>query len=164
VTRISLWLQARSDRERRLLGSTLAVGVLILTAQLGTAIIGDLTRARARVDAQERDLVMVRRLGHELARRRATAAPATGAPLVTRLEAVAAPVIGRERIASMTPMVGARDGVALRLVGTSLGEAVQILYDIEAHGDRIEKLDMVKHPDDPSRFDVTLEITSDAAS
>jgi hypothetical protein len=48
------------------------------------------------------------------------------------------------------------------LVGASLGDTVRILYDVEHGGDRVDRLDLVKHPDDPTRFDVTLEIAGGA--
>jgi type II secretory pathway component PulM len=156
------WWRGRSDRERRLLGLALLATALATVAQLGVAVAHDLARARARLAAQEHDLTAVRRLARELAQHHTAIVVNDDTPLVTRLEAAAAGVIGRERIASMTPMVGARDGVALRLVGTSLGEAVQVLYGIERGGNRVEKLDLVKHPDDPSRFDVTLEVAGAA--
>jgi len=152
------WWQARSDRERRLLGMALVAGAVVVAAQAGIALVHDLARTRARVEAQERDLTSVRRLARALEQQRATAVTGDDTPLVTRLEAAAAGVIGRERIASMTPMVGTGDGVALRLVDTSLGETVQVLYGIERGGNRVDKLDLVKHPDDPGRFDVTLEV------
>jgi hypothetical protein len=156
--RLVAWWQTRSAREQRLLGMALLAGGLALGLQLAITVGRDLAQTRARIAAQEHDLAAVQRLARELAQQRASSAASDDTPLVTRLEAAAAGVIGRERIASMTPMVGARDGVALRLVGTSLGETVQVLYGIEGGGNHVEKLDLVKHPDDPSRFDVTLEI------
>ncbi|HXH05292.1 MAG TPA: hypothetical protein VNI83_01760, partial [Vicinamibacterales bacterium] len=112
----------------------------------------------ARLAAYERDLAAVRRLAAELARHRTVAAAGDDRPLVTRIEAAAADVVGHERIASMTPLVGADEGVSLRLVGASLGDVVRLLHAVEHAGDRVDTLDMVKHPDDPTRFDVTLEI------
>lgn len=161
--RLFTWWQARSAREQRLLGMALAASSVAVAVQLGLMVTRDLAQARARIEAQQRDLVAVRRLAREVTQDRAAAAAGDDTPLVSRLEAAAAGVIGRERIASMTPMVGARDGVALRLVGTSLGETVQVLYDIERGGNRVEKLDLVKHPDDPERFDVTLEVATAGA-
>jgi hypothetical protein len=138
----------------------LVAGGVVVAAQAGLALARDLAGARARIEAQERDLASVRRLARALEQQRATAVTGDDTPLVTRLEAAAAGVIGRERIASMTPMVGAGAGVALRLVDTSLGETVQVLHGIERGGTRIDKLDLVKHPDEPSRFDVTLEVAA----
>jgi hypothetical protein len=158
------WLQGRSERERRLLGLATGASVLAVALQLGTLVVRDLTAARSRVETAEHDLATVRRLARELGTRRPASDAAHDTPLVTRLEATASTVIGRERIASMTPTLGGSEGVALRLVGTSLAEAVQVLHGIEAAGDRVDRFDMVKHPDDPGRFDLTLEITADGAS
>ena len=131
---------------------------------MGTAVVQDLAATESRLASQERDLAAVRRLARELAQQRAAAASGDERPLVTRIEATASAVVGHERIASMTPVVGDRDGVALRLVGASLGEVVRVLYGVEQAGDRVDTLDLVKHPDDPSRFDVTLEIARGAGS
>jgi hypothetical protein len=163
TARLRTWWRGRSPREQHLLGMALAASGVAVAVQLGLTVTHDLAEARARIDAEQRDLASVRRLAREVAQDRASAAASDDTPLVSRLEAAAAGVIGRERIASMTPMVGARDGVALRLVGTSLGETVQVLYDIERGGNRVEKLDLVKHPDDPGRFDVTLEVATGEA-
>jgi hypothetical protein len=137
---------------------------IVLTLRIGTGVMQELAATRTRIESQERDLVTVRRLGRELVQHRAAAAGADERPLVTRIEATASSVVGHERIASMTPMVGGGDGVALRLVGASLGEVVRVLYGVEQAGDRIDTVDLVKHPDDPSRFDVTLEIARGGTS
>ena len=164
TARLFSWLQSRSERERRLLGLAAGASVVAVVLQLGTTVARDLADTRTRIEALERDLTAVRRLARELAGRRRSAGAAPTAPLVTRLEATASTVVGRERIASMTQTLGASEGVALRLVGTSLAEAVHVLHGIEAGGDHVELLDMVKHPDDPGRFDLTLEIAADEAS
>jgi hypothetical protein len=164
TARLSAWWETRSTRERNLLRVAAAAGALVLALRMGTAVVQDLAATESRLASQERDLAAVRRLARELAQQRAAAASGDERPLVTRIEATASAVVGHERIASMTPVVGDRDGVALRLVGASLGEVVRVLYGVEQAGDRVDALDLVKHPDDPSRFDVTLEIARGAGS
>jgi hypothetical protein len=159
---LASWVRGRSARERRLLAVAAGAGALVLATQLGAVVAGDLADARLRVQAAERDLAAVRRLVRELGASHGAPRPAPDAPLVSRLEAAASSVVGRERIASMTPTLGRPEGVALRLVGTTLAEAVQLLYDVEASGDRVTRLEMVKHPDYPGRFDLTLEIATAA--
>jgi hypothetical protein len=106
----------------------------------------------------------VRRLARALEQGRRIAATADGSPLVTRLETAALRVVGRERLASMTPVAGAPDTVALRLVGTSLEETVRVLHEVEDGDAQVQKLELIKHPDDPARFDVLLEIAGNGAS
>jgi hypothetical protein len=163
-TRLRTWWEARSSREHTLLRLAATACALALAFSIGTGVMQNLAATRARIESQERDLTAVRRLARELVQRRTTAARADDRPLVTRIEATASSVVGHERIASMTPMVGAEEGVALRLVGASLGEVVRVLYGVEQAGDRIDTVDLVKHPDDPSRFDVTLEIARGGTS
>jgi len=158
TARLSTWWSARSAREQRLLRLAVAACGVVAALHLGATIAGSLAQARARLEVQQRDLASVRRLARELAQHHLVVAVQDERPLVTRIEATATAVVGHERIASMTPLVGAADGVALRLVGASLGDTVRILYDVEHGGDRVDRLDLVKHPDDPTRFDVTLEI------
>jgi len=164
TARLTAWWETRSTRERNLLRVAAAACALVLALRMGTAVVQDLAATESRLASQERDLAAVRRLARELAQQRAAAASGDERPLVTRIEATASAVVGHERIASMTPVVGDRDGVALRLVGASLGEVVRVLYGVEQAGDRVDTLDLVKHPDDPSRFDVTLEIARGAGS
>ena len=164
TARLAAWWEARSARERTLLRLAGAACALVLALRIGTGVVRDLAATRARIESQEHDLATVRRLARELVERRTAAASTDDRPLVTRIEATASSVVGHERIASMTPMVGADEGVALRLVGASLGEVVRVLYGVEQAGDRIDTVDLVKHPDDPSRFDVTLEIARGGTS
>jgi hypothetical protein len=152
------WWHGRSAREQRFVRVAVAAATLVVAVRAGQAIAGDLAAARARIRAQEEDLAVVRRLAGELLRAERAAADAGATPLVTRIEAAASAVVARDRIASMTPLLGPAEGVAVRLVGTSLGEAVRILHGIESDGGQVTKLDVVKHPDDPGRFDVVLEV------
>jgi len=158
TVRLREWLAERSARERRMIALAAGATALWTVVQLGAAGARDLGAARERVDARRRELATVHQLARELERSRRLAAAPGAEPLVTRLEAAASSVVGRERIASMTPLAGEADAVALRLVGATLGEAVRLLHEVEAGGGHVEKLDMVKHPDDSGRFDLLLEV------
>jgi hypothetical protein len=162
--RFDRWWSTRSAREQRLLGGAALALALAAAVHLGSGVARDLAATRARIEAQERDLVTVRRLARALLQQRAVAPAGDDTPLVSRVEAAASEVVGRERIASMTPLVGPTDGVALRLVSASLGETVRVLHEIERGGIRVDTLDLVKHPDDPARFDVSLEIAGGGGS
>ena len=164
TSRMGAWWEERSARERTLLRAAAAISAAVVAFRAGTMVMGDLAATESRIESQERDLAAVRRLARELVQHRAAAADSDERPLVTRIEATASSVVGHERIASMTPLVGADDGVALRLVSASLGEVVRVLYGVEQAGDRVDTVDLVKHPDDPSRFDVTLEIARGGSS
>jgi hypothetical protein len=168
VTRLAAWLAGRSARERTLVvaaGATLALGLM---ASGGLALRDDLAALRARVAAHERDLAAVRRAAAALRRGGPLAgSDAADAPaLFARLEAAASDVVGRERIASMTPAAGAvEDGlaeerVALAVRGASLADAVRLLHRLETADPplRVARLELRKHPDDPAHFDATVEV------
>jgi hypothetical protein len=161
---IAGWLGERSERERRFLTVAAAGTALMAALQGGAMLSRGVADARARVDSQRRELATVRRLARALEQGRRIAATADGSPLVTRLETAALRVVGRERLASMTPVAGAPDTVALRLVGTSLEETVRVLHEVEDGDAQVQKLELIKHPDDPARFDVLLEIAGNGAS
>lgn len=168
---LAAWLVARRDalsaRERALL-ATVAACTVGLSLLLGVrAALDDLGMLRARVAGLQRELVQVRRLAARVRRDGVPLAPASNAPsLVTRLEAAAADAVGRERIASMTPggapgAVGEReDRMALRVVGASLPEVVHLLHALEGEPPAlvVTRLELRKHPDDPTRFDATVEV------
>lgn len=161
---ITAWLGERSERERRFLAVAVAGTLLVVALQAGVMLARGVTGARARVESQRRELATVRRLARALEQGRRVTATADGTPLVTRLETAALRVVGRERLASMTPVAGAPDTVALRLVGTSLDETVRVLHEVEDGDAQVQKLELIKHPDDPARFDVLLEIAGNGAS
>src|SRR5207342_3608784 len=83
---------------------------------------------------------------------------------LARLQAAAADVGLRDRIAAMTPSTGSADGgagdrVALRVAGASLAETVGMLHALAADtpSPRVERFALHKHPDDATRFDLVLE-------
>ena len=161
---MTAWWEERSPRERWLAGLALG-GVLLLAASLVVgAVRDDLASLHEQVAAQERTLAHVRGLAAELAH-----APAAtdGDALLARLETAADAVVGRARIASMTPLDGADVGgareerVALRLAGASLGETVRLLHALAAADPPLPvvRLDLRKHPDDARHFDATIEVS-----
>jgi type II secretory pathway component PulM len=158
------WLAERSERERHLLAAAAAATALVLALQAGAMLTRDLAQARARVESQRRELATVRRLADAIERSRRATAQASASPLVTRLETATLAVVGRERLASMTPVAGAPDAVAVRLVGASLDETVRVLHAVEDGGVQVEKVELIKHPDDPARFDVLLEVAGNGTS
>jgi hypothetical protein len=159
-----MWLAARAPRERMLLAVVGAIVVVagVLTAAL--AIHADLASLQEHVTSRERELATLRRLAADLGPT-PTPAQAGSPPLVTRLETAAEAVVGRPRIAAMTPTTaplpeGLREErVALRLAGTSLAELVRLLHGLGSADPPIEiaRLELRKHPDDPRHFDATIE-------
>lgn len=150
-----------SARERRLLAAAAGVTALVLSGRLALAVRDDLATLRARVAAHERELAEVRRAAATL--RRTVPSPADGddaTPLLGRLESAAGDVVGRERIASMTPAPGAtEDGIAEER-DASLVETVRLLHALEGGSPplRVARLELRKHPDDAERFDATIEV------
>jgi hypothetical protein len=168
VRGLAAWLAGRSARERTLVAAASATAVLGLVASAGLALRDHLAALSARVATHERDLAAVRRATAALRRGGASAAgEAADAPtLFARLEAAASDVVGRERIASMTPAVGAiEDGlaeerVALAVRGASLADTVRLLHRLETDDPplHVARLELRKHPDDPAHFDATVEV------
>lgn len=167
IARLADWLTTRTPRERRLLQLAGAAAALAVVVAAAFALVDDLNARRARVAARERELHAVRRLAAELGDLSATA-DGDGASLLTRLETTADAVVGRARIAAMTPIatpetdVVRSERVALRLSGTSLAETVRLLHTLATAAPplTVSRLELRKHPDDARRFDATLEVTS----
>jgi hypothetical protein len=162
--RLQAWLALRAPRERALLTGVLGAAAVGGVVAAALAIHADLARLDAAVVAGEHELAALRRLAADLGP--APAATPTGGPsLVTRLETAAAAVVGRPRIAAMTPATtplpeGLREErVTLRLAGTSLAELVRLLHGLGAADPPIDVagLTLRKHPDDPRRFDASVE-------
>ncbi len=160
-------LAALSTRERMLLAAAAAATTVVLAVLAAFAVGDDLATLRVRVSAHERELLDVRRAAAVL--RRGAAVPAAdgdGASLLARLETAAGGIVGRERIASMTPAAGAvEDGlaeerVAVRVTGASLADTVRLLHTLETASPplHVARLELRKHPDDATRFDATVEV------
>jgi hypothetical protein len=165
VSRLEAWLAGRSARERTLVLAAAGVALVLVAAVALRAVLGDLARARARVEAHERELKDVRHLAAALERSAPTAAAddRDGASLLARLEAAAGEVVGRERIASMTPASGTvenEERVTLRLTGATLPDTVRLLHALATGSPPVSVtgLTLRKHPDDQTRFDATFAV------
>lgn len=166
---LAAWLAGLSTRERTLLVAAAATVALTLATGGGLAVRDHLVALRARVAGEERELAAVRRAAAALRRDPAAAAgePADATALLARLEAAAGDAVGRERIAGMTPTAGpVEDGlaearVALAVRGASLADTVRLLHRLETAEPplHVARLELRKHPDDPARFDATVEVT-----
>jgi len=167
VSGVAARLAALSPRERALLAAAAGATALLVATLAALAVRDDLATLRARVAAHERELADVRRAAAVLRRDAALpAADADGASLLARLESAAGTIVGRERIASMTPAAGAvEDGVAeervaVRVTGASLAETVRLVHALETASPplHVARLELRKHPDDATRFDATVEV------
>lgn len=164
IEQLRTWLAARAPRERVLLAVVGTIVGLAGVLAAALAIHADLASLEERVASRERELTALRRLAADLGPT-PTPAPAGSPSLVTRLETAAEAVVGRPRIAAMTPTTaplpeGLREErVALRLAGTSLSELVRLLHGLGSADPPIEiaRLELRKHPDDPRHFDATIE-------
>ena len=168
LERIRTWVAGRTEREQRLLAVAGAAATIALLAAAVLAARDDLALLDARVAGRERALRDVRRLAATL-RRAAPPSPdgTAAAPLLTRLEATVGGVVGRERVAEMTPATpagegGAPEAIALRVGGTTLEELVRLLHACESQSPPlvVTRLELRKHPDDPTRYEATLEVAA----
>ena len=161
---LAAWLAGRSARERLLLLGAVALTAALSVVLAGRAMLEDLAVRRARVAAHERELREVRRLAAVL--ERSTPPPADAAAeasLLARLETAAGEVVGRERIASMTPEPDAsadEERVSLEVRGATLPDTVRLLHALATASPpvAVTGLALRKHPDDATRFDATLEV------
>ena len=161
TARVRRWLATRTDRERRLVGVAAAVSLLALGAAVTLWLRDDLAGLAARVAAHERELAQVRRLA-------ATVGPAPsdapdGVPLLGRLQSAADAAGLADRVAAMTPESrGDAPSLGLRVSGASLEETVHLLHVLDHDGAPVvvTRLGLRKHPDDPRRFDLTLEVAT----
>jgi hypothetical protein len=160
------WIATRSRRERALLVLAAAAMAVVLVLGIALALRADLVALQARVGARERELATLRRLAADLGPVPVENARADARSLVTRLETAATAVVGRPRIAAMTPTTaplpeGLREErVAVRLSDTSLGEVVRLLHGLESADPPlpVARLEMRKHADDPRHFEATVEV------
>ena len=158
TTVLRAWLAARSERERRLVAAR-SPSRSRAWGSRARSLRDDHATLVARVAAHERELAQVRRLAATLVDARTS----DDVPSLTaRLDAAAGAAGIGDRVASMTPAggVGADASLALRVSGASLAETVALLHALENGGApvAIARLGLRKHPDDPGRFDVTLEV------
>lgn len=169
VAQLRAWLGGRTEREQRLLALAGAAAAIALLATTVAAVRDDLATLEARVAGRERALRDVRRLAATLRRTApASADGAAAAPLLTRLETTVVGVVGRERVAEMTPATptagdgAAPEAIALRVGGTTLEELVRLLHACESQSPPlvVTRLELRKHPDDPARYEATLEVAA----
>lgn len=156
------WLAGLGERERRLVLAAAGLAVAVAAALALGAVHDDLTALRDRVAAHERELAQVRRLAATLGPVRAPSHD-DGA-LLTRLQAATDAAALGDRVTAMTPTTDAEPArLALRVSGASLAETVRLLHLLDEDGAPlgVGRLALRKHPDDPRRFDVTLEIAGD---
>jgi hypothetical protein len=162
------WLAGRTERERRLVAAAATLLALVAIASLLVAVHDDLARLRARVGGHERELAQVRRLAATLGT--APVAP-DGGTLLTRVQTATDAAGLAERVAAMTPGPTSgrpddREGsLSVRVTGASLADTVRLLHELDADatGPAVSRLGLRKHPDDPRRFDLTLEVTAGRA-
>jgi len=170
VNRVVSWLAGLTTRERGLLAVAVAVTAIVALGGVLLAVRDDVRTLRARVAAHERELAEVRRAATVLARDAVPpeATPGDDGSLLARLEAVAGGVVGRDHIASMTPSAGtvedgvAEDRIALRVTAASLADTVRLLHVLETATPPLQtvRVELRKLPDDPGRFDATVEVAS----
>jgi len=157
------WLGGRSGRERGLLAAAAASAVVVALTLGALAVHDDLAALRRRVAAHERELAGVRALARRLVAGRPARPAADDASLLAEVQEAADRVIGRGRIASLTPASGpvadglAEERVSLRLGDAALAEVVGLLHALETAA-HVVRLDLRKHSDDPARFEATVEV------
>ena len=164
------WLATRSERERRLVGAAAAVTAAVTAVGLAVAAWDDVVGLQERVAARERELAAVRRLAGTVAGAR----PATGddGALMTRVQSATDAARLGDRVAAMTPdTTTTADGAAtprlsVRVSGASLAETVQLLHALDDAAAPLDvaRLALAKHPDDPRRFELTLDLAQGAPS
>jgi hypothetical protein len=161
---VTRWLAGLAARERAAVIGAVTALALSAAVAAALAVHADLSRLAATVESRERELAGLRRLAADLGPAPAPS-PAGGPSLVTRLETAAAAVVGRPRIAAMTPAStplpeGLREErVALRITGVSLGELVRLLHGLGSADPPIDiaRVALRKHPDDARRFDANVD-------
>jgi hypothetical protein len=167
VARLAAWAASLSPRERALVAGALVLTGLLAAAGIVQAVRDDLGALRARVAGHERDLREVRRLALALGHGGVPTFAGSDEPasVIAMFEAAADGVVGRERLASLAPTTGpAEDGVVeervtARVTGASLAETVRLLHALEAMADvGVTRLELRKHPDDPGRFEATVDV------
>jgi hypothetical protein len=161
---VRTWLARRTDRERRLVVVAAATTLVAFAASVGLWLRDDLASLAARVEAHERELAQVRRLAATVAA--AGVGTTDDGSLPGRVQAAADAAGLADRVAAMTPQAGPdAAGLAVRVSGASLDETVHLLHVLDHDGAplAIARLGLRKHPDDPRRFDVTLEVAGGRA-
>jgi hypothetical protein len=165
--RLGVWFGTLSRREQTLCLGAAGVVAAVIVLLGARAVRDELGRLEARVAGHERQLAEVRRLAATLTRTAHPGAEAAAdeSSLFARLEAAAHGVLGRDRLAGMTPASApAEDGlveerVALQVRSASLADAVRLLHELESGSPAVHvtRLELRKQPDDATGFSVVLE-------
>jgi hypothetical protein len=157
------WLAGRTERERRLVGVAVAAALATLGVGGTLWLRDDLAALAAHVGAHERELAQVRRLAATIGGGGGDATD--DVPLLGRLQSAADAAGLTDRVAAMTPQGGAdAAGLALRVSGASLDETIRLLHVLDDGAPvAVTRLGLRKHPDDPRRFDLTLEVATGRA-
>ena len=174
LARLRALLERLSPRERVLVGSGAAAGLIVTVWVLGGMLAEHQATLQAQIAASQRDLAEVGRLRDRYLELRAERAAVRkklehGGPdfsLFSHLEGVARDVVSRDRIAAMNPSTRTvaedlqEEDVEIRLSGVSLRELVSLLYRVEKTDLPLltSRLQMKKRYDQPFIYDATLVI------
>ena len=174
LARLRVLLERLSPRERVLVGSGAAAGLIVTVWVLGGMLAEHQTTLQAQIAASQRDLVEVGRLRDRYLELRAEHAAVRKKlehggrdfSLFSHIEGVARDVVSRDRIAAMNPSTRTvaedlqEEDVELRLSGVSLRELVSLLYRVEKTDLPLltSRLQMKKRYDQPFVYDATLVI------
>ena len=171
--RLAAFLAGLEARERVLLFAGVSVAVLLLLwLAVWEPLAGQLEGLDRNITAAQRDHAEIARLKgryeelqtqvQELERR--AGGTEGGASLFAQLESVTVPIIGRERIASMSPQtrsVGDRfeeESVDMRIDGVPVRELVKLLHEIEDGSPPMEvsRATFKRQYKDQTQLDVSL--------
>jgi type II secretory pathway component PulM len=174
--RFAAFLAGREPRERVLLfvGAG-AAALLVLWLGVWEPLAGQLDRLDRSIAAARRDQGEIARLKarhEELSAQvqdleRRVGGSEGGASLFAQLESVAVPIVGRERIAAMSPQtraVGDRfeeESVDVRIDGVPIRELVKLLHEIEDGSPPMEvsRASFKRQYKDATRLDVSLVVS-----
>jgi len=173
--RLAAFLAGLEARERVLLFAGVIVAVLLLLwLAVWEPLVGQLDGLDRNITAAQRDQAEIARLKgryeelqsqvQELERR--AGGTEGGASLFAQLESVTVPIIGRERIASMSPQtrsVGDRfeeESVDMRIDGVPVRELVKLLHEIEDGSPPMEvsRATFKRQYKDQTQLDVSLVV------
>jgi len=174
VQRLAVLIERLSPRERVLLATGAAAGVLVLVWVVAGALAERRAALVAQIAASERDVTEIGRLRDRYlqlrsdrdAVRRKLDRGGADFSLFAHLEGVARDVLARDRIAAMNPSTRnvaedlQEEDVEMRLAGVSLRELVALLYRVEKSDLPIlvSRLQMKKRFDQPLVYDATLVV------
>jgi hypothetical protein len=176
LQRLRSYLQARSARERLLIGCVLLVaGTLLLQAVVIAPLRAGVATAEREGSEYQTDLLRAQRMAREILRLRADVErvetrikPGESTNLFTLLETLAGEAQMRDRLESIKPKQPSdhekyrETRVEVSLKGATLEQAVQFLYKIESADALliIRSLRMKSRRDDVTLLDVSFSVSS----